>query len=93
MVDCVWLRPKKLEKWLRQQGLSGMSYRISFGVSKEESKMKNEAAESMTLKVSHDLVPKLCFSFDKNVKTYGIYVIILNYIIIFIRKKIIIYIY
>ncbi|PON69781.1 hypothetical protein PanWU01x14_085650 [Parasponia andersonii] len=57
MADWFWLRPKKLERWLRQQGLSGMSYRISLGVTKEESKLKNEAAESMTLRVSHDLVP------------------------------------
>ena len=70
MLNLYWLRPKKLERWLRQQGLSGNSYRISFEVSKAESKMRNEA-ESMSLKVSDDLVPKLYPSFNKNVKTYG----------------------
>ncbi|PON98583.1 Cytochrome P450, E-class, group I [Trema orientale] len=70
VVNWIWLRPKKLERWLRQQGLSGKSYQISFGVSEEESNMRNEA-ESITLKVSDDVVPKISFSFDKNVKTYG----------------------
>ena len=78
VVNLYWLRPKKLERWLRQQGLSGNSYQISFGAFKEESKMRNEA-ESMKLKVSDDFVPKLYFTFNKNVKTYGIYVVVQLY--------------
>lgn len=35
MVNMVWLRPKKLEKYLKNQGLKGNKYRLLFGDMKE----------------------------------------------------------
>nr|QDZ36306.1 CYP72A720 [Melia azedarach] len=43
VLNWVWLRPKKLEKYLRQQGLSGNSYRFLFGDLKENVIMLKEA--------------------------------------------------
>ncbi|KAM3684482.1 hypothetical protein ACB098_11G049600 [Castanea mollissima] len=41
VVNWVWLRPKKLERCLREQGLNGNSYRLLFGDLEEISKMTN----------------------------------------------------
>ncbi|KAI3798740.1 hypothetical protein L1987_34018 [Smallanthus sonchifolius] len=39
MVNMVWLRPKKLEKYLRNQGFNGNKYKLLFGDMKELSMM------------------------------------------------------
>ncbi|PON98577.1 Cytochrome P450, E-class, group I [Trema orientale] len=70
VVNWVWLRPKKLERLLRKQGLSGNSYRIYYGDTKEELEISREA-QSITFRVSDDLVPKISSFTDKTVKTYG----------------------
>ncbi|KAI3704437.1 hypothetical protein L1987_74657 [Smallanthus sonchifolius] len=39
MVNMVWLRPKKLEKILKNQGFNGNKYKLLFGDMKEMSMM------------------------------------------------------
>ncbi|KDO49369.1 hypothetical protein CISIN_1g044222mg [Citrus sinensis] len=43
VLNWLWLRPKKLEKFLRQQGLKGNSYRLLFGDLKESTIMLKKA--------------------------------------------------
>ncbi|KAM4071268.1 hypothetical protein ACB094_11G049200 [Castanea mollissima] len=43
VVNWVWLRPKKLERCLREHGLNGNSYRLLFGDLEEISKMTSQA--------------------------------------------------
>ncbi|KAK9199291.1 hypothetical protein WN944_014479 [Citrus x changshan-huyou] len=50
VLNWVWLRPKKLEKFLRQQGLKGNSYRLLFGDLKENSiELKEAKARPLSL--------------------------------------------
>ncbi|CAB4277173.1 unnamed protein product [Prunus armeniaca] len=56
VVNWVWLKPKKLERYLRQQGLSGNSYRLLTGDLTDNSKMTKEAL-SKPMEFSHDIVP------------------------------------
>ncbi|KAL4577851.1 hypothetical protein LXL04_013965 [Taraxacum kok-saghyz] len=43
VVNILWVRPKKLEKYLRNQGLSGNNYRFLYGDMKEFSLMVQES--------------------------------------------------
>lgn len=56
VVNWIWLKPKKLERHLRQQGLSGNSYRLLIGDLNDNSKM-TKAALSKPMEFSHDIVP------------------------------------
>ncbi|XP_008386384.3 cytochrome P450 CYP72A219-like [Malus sylvestris] len=56
VVNWIWLKPKKFERHLRQQGLSGNSYRLLIGDLNDNSKM-TKAALSKPMELSHDIVP------------------------------------
>ncbi|XP_075477183.1 cytochrome P450 72A225-like [Primulina tabacum] len=64
-----WLRPKKMEKQLRQQGFNGKSYRFLIGDFKEINAMTQEA-RSKPMNFSNDIIPRV-FIFHEPVKNYG----------------------
>ncbi|XP_048442639.1 cytochrome P450 CYP72A219 [Pyrus x bretschneideri] len=70
VLNWVWLRPKKLEKCLRQQGLAGNSYRLWSGDLKEISMMLKEAV-SKPMSLSHDTAPRVLPYAHQSVSTYG----------------------
>ncbi|KAL5736634.1 hypothetical protein ACOSQ2_031422 [Xanthoceras sorbifolium] len=73
VVEWVWLKPKKLEKWLRQQGFSGNSYRLFHGDMKEMLAMRKDATtKPINLSDSHhNIVPRI-LPFDHHIITkYG----------------------
>ncbi|CAI9108315.1 OLC1v1007885C1 [Oldenlandia corymbosa var. corymbosa] len=75
---CVWraldfllLKPRKIEKQLRAQGLVGNPYRPVFGDLKQYIKMKNEANSRPMINLSDDILPRVSPFFLKTVKKYG----------------------
>ncbi|PSR92933.1 Cytochrome P450 CYP72A219 like [Actinidia chinensis var. chinensis] len=66
----VWLRPKKLERCLRQQGLTGNSYKLLFGDLKENSNMMKEA-KAKPINLSNDIAPRVIPFIHQSVKNYG----------------------
>ncbi|KAM7497791.1 hypothetical protein LguiA_022205 [Lonicera macranthoides] len=70
VLNWVWFRPKKLEKFLRAQGLNGSSYKILFGDFKKISSMINEA-ESKPISLSSDIVPRVTPWVHDAIKNYG----------------------
>ncbi|KAK1584338.1 hypothetical protein Q3G72_017290 [Acer saccharum] len=75
VVNWVWLKPKKLEKWLRQQGFSGNSYRLFHGDMKDMSEMRKQAKISKPINLSdsyvHNIVPRI-LPFQHHINTiYG----------------------
>ena len=75
IVNWVWLKPKKLEKWLRQQGFSGNSYRLFHGDMKEMLAMRKQATISKPINPSdsyvHNIVPRI-LPFQHHINTiYG----------------------
>ncbi|KAH6780703.1 cytochrome P450 [Perilla frutescens var. hirtella] len=70
IVNWAYLRPKKLEKLLRQQGFNGNSYRLFYGDLKETSKLKEEA-KSKPIKIGDDIKPRVLTFIFKTVQTYG----------------------
>ncbi|XP_076957708.1 cytochrome P450 CYP72A219-like [Bidens hawaiensis] len=66
----VWLRPKAIEKSLREQGLDGTRYRFLFGDMKEMVKMTNQA-KLKPIKLNDSLVPRVMPFFYTSANTYG----------------------
>ncbi|KAL3733980.1 hypothetical protein ACJRO7_023346 [Eucalyptus globulus] len=70
VVNWVWVRPKRLERLLRQQGLSGKPYTFLFGDLKENSRLLTEA-NSKPIAISDDIKPRLFPFFYQSSQTYG----------------------
>lgn len=70
VLNCVWFTPKKLEKYLTQQGLNGNPYRLLHGDIKESSVMV-EKAVSMPLSHSDDIVPRVMPLVHQSIGQYG----------------------
>ncbi|PIA26880.1 hypothetical protein AQUCO_08600031v1 [Aquilegia coerulea] len=66
----IWLKPKKLEKCLREQGLKGSSYKFLFGDIKEMIDYMN-AARTKPMELSHQIVPRVMPFLHDNVQKYG----------------------
>ncbi|XP_031280557.1 cytochrome P450 CYP72A219-like [Pistacia vera] len=70
ILNWVWWRPKKLERYLRQQGLSGKPYRLLYGDLKTTSIMLKQA-KSRPINLGDDITPRLVPFLHKLVKDYG----------------------
>ncbi|KAL5081382.1 hypothetical protein RYX36_009803 [Vicia faba] len=70
VLNWVWLKPKKLEKLLREQGLHGNSYRILVGDIKDLFKMEKEA-KSKPMNLSDDIIPRVSPYIQKSIKIHG----------------------
>ncbi|CAJ2659447.1 secologanin synthase-like protein [Trifolium pratense] len=70
ILNWVWLKPKKLEKLLREQGLKGNSYRFLVGDIKDLLKMRNEAT-SKPMNLSDDIVPRVYSYIQQSAIKYG----------------------
>ncbi|XP_022023570.2 cytochrome P450 CYP72A219 [Helianthus annuus] len=68
--DMVWLKPKKMEKCLRDQGLKGTSYKLLYGDVKEMVKMITEAYRK-PINLNDDIVPRVLSFFHSVVTTHG----------------------
>lgn len=70
ILNWLWLRPKKLERLLREQGFKGNSYRFLSGDLKERVKMLKES-RSRPIGLSDDPVPRIMPFVLQSVNTYG----------------------
>ncbi|RVW78249.1 Cytochrome P450 CYP72A219 [Vitis vinifera] len=70
LLNWVWLRPKRLERCLREQGLAGNSYRLLHGDFKEMSMMLKEAY-SRPISLSDDIAPRVLPFHCHFIKKYG----------------------
>ncbi|KAI3469669.1 hypothetical protein Pfo_026332 [Paulownia fortunei] len=68
----VWLKPRKIERLFRKQGMRGNSYKFLFGDSKEADLMY-EKAYSKPIGLNDDIVPRLMPNILETIKRYGNY--------------------
>lgn len=70
VLEWVWLKPKKLEKWLRQHGFSGNSYRLLHGDIKDRTQLHIQAAsQPISISDSHQ---RRILPYDYHIlQTYG----------------------
>ncbi|KAL5565062.1 hypothetical protein UlMin_028226 [Ulmus minor] len=71
VLNWIWLRPKKLEKVLREQGLKGNSYRLFFGDSKESIAILKEARSKPMSLSDDDIAPRVLPFLHRTINTYG----------------------
>ncbi|KAH6780698.1 cytochrome P450 [Perilla frutescens var. hirtella] len=75
LLNWAYLRPKKLEKMLRKQGLNGNSYRLIYGDLKELMMMVKEA-KSKPINLDDDIKPRVLAFITKTIHKYGTYIYI-----------------
>lgn len=71
LLNWIWLRPRRLEKFLRQQGFAGNSYRILYGDLKDRTAMREQAI-SKPINFSDDIAPRVLPSVHHTIQKYGI---------------------
>ncbi|KAJ0666790.1 putative secologanin synthase [Helianthus annuus] len=69
-LNWVWLRPKAMEKSLREQGLNGNPYKFLFGDLKEMVQMSHQA-KLKPIKLTDSIVPRVMPFNYASAKTYG----------------------
>ncbi|XP_057812323.1 cytochrome P450 CYP72A219-like [Salvia miltiorrhiza] len=70
IVNWVWIRPKKIEKQLRAQGLAGNPYRLLYGDTNDMAAMISRA-KSNPIKLSDDIVPRVLPLHHHVINKYG----------------------
>ncbi|KAK2982613.1 hypothetical protein RJ640_024673 [Escallonia rubra] len=70
LLNWAWLRPRRLEKFLRKQGLRGSSYRLVFGDIKDMVKAIKEA-KSKPINLSDVNLPRVIPFVHQSIKKYG----------------------
>ncbi|KAI3734314.1 hypothetical protein L6452_13780 [Arctium lappa] len=71
VLNWLWFEPKKIEKFLRDQGLEGTSYRFVFGDLKEIVQMTIEAKSKPMSPNDHDIAPRVFPFYHKSVTIHG----------------------
>ncbi|KAK4425579.1 7-deoxyloganic acid hydroxylase [Sesamum alatum] len=69
-LDTYWFQPKKLEKILRKQGLTGNPYRFFFGDARETGRMFKETY-SKPIGITDNIAPRVLPFITKTIQKYG----------------------
>ncbi|KAK2991409.1 hypothetical protein RJ640_010873 [Escallonia rubra] len=70
VLNWVWLRPKKLERLLRQQGFNGNPYRFLHGDSRDIYEMAKEA-RNKPISLSDDILTRIVPFYYQSIKNFG----------------------
>ncbi|KAJ7981928.1 Cytochrome P450 [Quillaja saponaria] len=71
VLNWLWVRPKMIERYLRNEGLEGNSYKFLFGDTKLMRKMAMEAKSKPMNISSDDITPRANPFFLQNITSYG----------------------
>ncbi|KAL8046727.1 hypothetical protein ABFX02_08G192809 [Erythranthe guttata] len=71
LLNWVWFRPRKLEKFLREQGLNGKPYRPFLGDLKDYVTAAKSERRRRTIKLSDDIIPHLFTYYHEIINKYG----------------------
>lgn len=74
-LNWAWLKPRKAEKLLREQGLRGKSYRFLIGDVKERARVTAKV-KSKPMEFTHDIVPRVLPFISNIVNTFGMFVLL-----------------
>ncbi|XP_051152247.1 cytochrome P450 CYP72A219-like [Andrographis paniculata] len=71
VVSSLWVRPRRVEKELREQGFRGNPYRLFFGDFKDMKRMREAATSKAMASLSNDIVPRVIPDIQCAVNKYG----------------------
>ncbi|KAJ1689729.1 hypothetical protein LUZ63_013884 [Rhynchospora breviuscula] len=69
-LEWAWLRPRRLDRKLRKQGLRGTVYRVLATDLRENIRLNKEAC-SMSMPLLHDIIPRVSPLLHRTIKEYG----------------------
>ncbi|KAJ4754633.1 Cytochrome P450 72A14 [Rhynchospora pubera] len=69
-IEWAWLRPRRLDRALRKQGLRGTMYRVLATDLRENIRLNKEAC-SMSMPLSHDIIPRVMPLLHRTIKQFG----------------------
>ncbi|KAF3339943.1 cytochrome P450 CYP72A219-like protein [Carex littledalei] len=69
-LEWAWLRPRRLDRALREQGLRGAVYRSLAGDMLESIRLNKEAC-TKPMPLSHDIIPRVAPFFHRSMKEFG----------------------
>ncbi|KAJ3695269.1 hypothetical protein LUZ60_000646 [Juncus effusus] len=69
-LEWAWFRPRRLDRMLRKQGLSGTVYKPIIGDTKVDAMLNREAC-AKPMPLSHDIIPRVQPFFYRTMKEYG----------------------
>ncbi|KAF5193604.1 Cytochrome p450 [Thalictrum thalictroides] len=69
-ISKIWLKPKMMEKYLREQGLKGPNYKFLYGDTKEIGRL-NKEARLKPMENSHQIVRRVFPYYHQVVQQYG----------------------
>lgn len=58
VINWVWLRPRRIERFFRKQGMKGKPYKFLFGDSKETDRMYQQSY-SKPIRIHDDILPRI----------------------------------
>ncbi|KAJ0489175.1 putative secologanin synthase [Helianthus annuus] len=85
ILNWLWFRPKKMEKFLKDQGLQGTPYRLLYGDLKEIMQMMNEAI-SKPMNLTHDIGHRASPFYHKSLTTIGMKLWFFYFVILSVIK-------
>nr|XP_043608115.1 cytochrome P450 CYP72A219-like [Erigeron canadensis] len=68
LLEWAWFKPKRLEKYLREQGLKGTNYKLPFGDTKE---MLHLTKQEAPMNLSDDIMPRIMPFVHRAIEDYG----------------------
>ncbi|KAK9092519.1 hypothetical protein Syun_027430 [Stephania yunnanensis] len=69
--DWLWWKPKRLERYFREQGIEGPSYKLIHGNLKEDAVASMEAIAKPMKSFSHAIAPRICPFLHQSLDKYG----------------------
>ncbi|KAL7603869.1 cytochrome P450 CYP72A219 [Lactuca sativa] len=70
LLKWVWVKPRRLERHLRLQGIKGTSYKFFYGDTKDMKQLVKEANQN-PISIHDDIIPRLLPFVSRSTKTYG----------------------
>lgn len=70
LLNWLWLRPRRLDRALRAQGLRGTTYRPIYGDASRMEQLRKER-QAKPLPPSHDIIPRVAPLFQEAMREHG----------------------
>lgn len=71
LLNWAWLRPRRLDRALRAQGLRGTTYRFVYGDAARMEQLRKEREAKPLPDLTHDIIPRIAPLFQEAMREHG----------------------